>query len=344
MPVLTIGDKSVTVGDEFLKLSPEEQTSAVADIAKSIGASAPTAEPVTTNKVVRAAAEGVPIIGGVLNQLDAATNAALAPVLNPLFDEKDQLKGATFAERRRESLRQQNVGDKRFQEAHPVIDTAAKIAGGVAGSIPAMMAAPAAFGLTGTLPQMVTRGALSNAGVGGADALVRGEDPARAAAIGGVVGAAAPLAARAVGHLARGIKEYRNPAPPVAQNVERVAGTNIPLTQGQVAADPALQAQEEIMRRGGARDVGGSDCAGRRTRRRSAQSRRRAAISRSRLIRPVRRPRTAPQAAGEVVQSELAAQAAAREAAAQQEGSPGGGGGRKPCARPGWRRGSGFSV
>lgn len=210
---------------------------------------APAAEPVTTNKVARAAATGVPIIGGALNQLDAATNAALAPVLNPLFDEKDQLKGATFAERRRESLRQQNEMDRSFSEAHPVIDTAAKVAGGVAGSIPAMTAAPAAFGLTGTLPQMVTRGAASNAAVGAADALVRGESPAAGAAVGGVVGAAAPLVARGVGQLARSIKEWRNPTPPAAQNVEKVAGVDIPMHQ---TLDPAIEARKEIMRRGAA--------------------------------------------------------------------------------------------
>lgn len=318
MPVLTIGDKSVTVGDEFLKLSPEAQNSAVADIARSIGASAPAAEPVTTNKVVRAAATGVPIIGGALNQLDAATNAALAPVLNPLFDEKDQLKGATFAERRREALRQQNEADKSFEAAHPIIDTAAKVTGGVAGSIPAMMAAPAAFGLTGPLPQMVTRGALSNAGVGAADALVRGEDVAPAAAVGGVVGGAAPLVARGVGHLARGIKEWRNPTPPVAQSVERVAGVDVPLTAGQLAADPAKQAEEEIMRRGG-RGTSAEVIA-----RQADDEAQRAVVEASGNIGRSLDPtgamaRAAPQAAGEAVQSELAAQAAAREAAAQQQ-------------------------
>jgi hypothetical protein len=269
---------------------------------------------VTTNKIVRSAATGVPIIGGMLNQADAATNAALAPLLNPLFDEKDQLKGATFAERRREALRIQNEGDQRFAEAHPVVDTAAKIAGGVGGSIPAMMAAPAAFGLTGPLPQMVTRGALSNATVGGVDAAVRGEDPATGAAIGGVVGAAAPLVARGVGHLARGIKEYRNPTAPVAQNVEEVAGVKVPLTSGQAAADPVQQAEEEIMRRGG-RGTSAEAIA-----KQADDEAQRAIAEASGNIGKSLDPtgasaRTPPQAAGEVVQSELAAQAQAREAA-----------------------------
>jgi hypothetical protein len=273
------------------------------------------ADPVTTNKVVRAAATGVPIVGGVLNQLNAATNAALAPAFNPLFPEKDQLKGATFAERRAESLRQQNEADKKFEEAHPVIDTAAKITGGVAGSIPAMMAAPAAFGLTGTLPQMVARGAISNAALGGADAAIRGQDVAPAAAVGGAVGAVAPLVARGVGHLARGIKEYRNPTPPIAQNIENVAGVDVPLTAGQVASDPIKQAEEEIMRRGG-RGTSAEAVA-----HQADEEAQRAVVEASGNIGRSLDPtgtsaRTAPQAAGEVVQQELGAQAAQQEAAA----------------------------
>src|ERR1044072_3746730 len=104
MPQLTIGDKSVTVGDEFLQLSPDQQNAAVQEIASSIGAGpaaapaapAPAAAPMTVNNVVRSAATGVPIVGGLLNKLDAATNAALAPALNRFFVPVDQLLGETF--------------------------------------------------------------------------------------------------------------------------------------------------------------------------------------------------------------------------------------------------------
>lgn len=319
MPTLTIGDKSVSVGDEFLKLSPEQQNATVEEISKSIGAGAK-AEPVTANQVARSAATGVPLIGGALNQLDAATNAALAPVLNPLFAEKNQLKGATFAERRAESLRQQNAMDEKFGAEHPVIDTAAKITGGVAGTIPALMAAPAAFGLTGTLPQMVARGAVSNAALGGADALVRGEDPTTPALAGGVVGATAPLAGRAVGKLMQAYRDFRSPPPVVAQNVEKVAGVDIPLTSGQATADPAVQAEEEILRRG-ARGASAEDVA------RQADQQAQAAVAEAsgnitKSLDPTgASPRTAPQAAGQVVQSELAQQEAARAAAATAQAS-----------------------
>lgn len=343
MPRLTIGDKSVTVDDSFLKLSPDEQNAAVADIAKSIGVSAapaaapaapaaPPVEPVTTNQVVRAAATGVPIVGGLVNKLDAATNATLAPLVEPLMAPSPQdisrpgpstesignvpLPGKTpgWKERYAKSLAIQEGMDKSFAEQHPYIDTAAKVAGGVGGSLPMMMAAPAAFGLTGPLPQMVMRGAASNAALGAADAAVRGEDMAAPAAIGGAVGAAAPLVARGVGKAVQAVRDMRNPPAAVPQNVEKVAGVDVPLTTGQALADPAAQAEEEIIRRG-ARG-GSAEAIARQADEAAKKALADATESISRSLDPTgASPRTAPQAAGEVVQSELAAQEAARQAA-----------------------------
>ena len=237
-------------------------------MSKHYGGGAPEAEPITANKVVRAAATGVPVVGGVLNKLDAATNATLAPLVEPLMapsasdisrpgpstekigDVPLPARAPGWSERYRRSLEMQDKGDESFAAAHPYIDTAAKVAGGVGGSIPMMLAAPAAFGLTGPLPQMVMRGAASNAALGAADAAVRGENIVAPAAIGGVVGAGAPLVARAVGKGVQAVRDYRNPPAVTPQNVERVAGVDIPLTTGQATADPALQAEEEIMRRG----------------------------------------------------------------------------------------------
>lgn len=143
----------------------------------------------SVNNVVRATATGVPIVGGVLNQMNAATNAALAPLLNPLFSEENQLKGATFAERRAESLRQQQGMDRDFAAQHPVIDTAAQLTGGVAGIAPAVMAAPAAFGAgAGSLAARSAASALTGGGIGGADAAVRSGGDIRSTTVGGVLG------------------------------------------------------------------------------------------------------------------------------------------------------------
>jgi hypothetical protein len=302
-------------------------------MAKHYGDAAPAAaEPVTTNKVVRAAATGVPLVGGVLNKLNAATNATLAPVVEPFLtpSESDisrpsgpgdrigniQLPGTapSWSERYRKSEAMQNLADEKFAAEHPVVDTAAKVAGGVAGSLPIMTAAPAAFGLTGTLPQMVGRGAASNAALSAADALIRGESPVAPAAVGGAVGAAAPLVARGAGAVARAVKDYRNPVPPVAQATEDIAGVRVPVNQ---TGDPAIEAEKEIMRRG-ARGTSAEAIA------KQADDEARQAIGQAEgsiaasLDPTAAQARTAPVAAAEAVQNELAAQAAARQAAEAQ--------------------------
>jgi len=158
----------------------------------------------SVNNVARAAATGVPIIGGALNQMNAATNAALAPLLNPLFSEKNQLKGETFAERRAESLRQQESNDAAFAAKNPVIDTTAQIAGGIAGTIPAVMAAPAAFGAgTAGMGARSIASMISGGLIGGADSAVRsGGDlgsTATGGLVGGVTGVASPVMAAGAG-------------------------------------------------------------------------------------------------------------------------------------------------
>lgn len=160
------------------------------------------ADPVTADNLARSASSGVPIIGGALNKLDAATNAALAPVLNPLFDEKDQLSEPTFGERYAHSLRDQEGADAKFSSQHPVVDTAARIAGGAAAMVPAIAAAPAALGVTGSLGARTLAGGLSNAAIGGADSAVRGESPVTGAIVGGLTGAAMPGVTDALAHVA----------------------------------------------------------------------------------------------------------------------------------------------
>jgi hypothetical protein len=158
------------------------------------GGGAEPAEPVTTNNLGRAAATGVLVVGGLLNKMDAATNAALAPVLNPLFAEKDQLSEPTFSERYAHSLRDQNAMDDKFSTQHPYVDTAAKLAGGAAAMAPLVAAAPFALGASGGLGARVAMGGISNAGIGAADSMTRGSDPLVGAALGGTLGAALPAA------------------------------------------------------------------------------------------------------------------------------------------------------
>lgn len=176
----------------------------------------------------RAFSRGVPVLGGLLNKADAATNAALAPVLNPLFDQKDQLAEQTFGERYAHSLRDQEGKDKSFSEAHPIADAVAEIGGGVAatGAAAATATGASLLGLTGrTLPQMITRGGVSGAGISAVDAGVRGENPLTAAGVGGVVGAVSPpigrlVNAKVVQPVANALRGASNPA---AEAERRVA-------------------------------------------------------------------------------------------------------------------------
>jgi len=178
----------------------------------------------------RAAARGVPVLGGVLNKVDAATNAALAPVIDPLLpDTFEKLPGKTFGERYQQALDIQQGKDKGFATEHPIADAVAEVAGGVASTGAAAATATGAklLGLTGkTLPQLMTRGAASGAAVSAADAAVRGENPVTAAAVGGGVGAVAPPVGRLVNSkvvqpIANTLRGIRDPA---AEAERRVAG------------------------------------------------------------------------------------------------------------------------
>lgn len=158
------------------------------------------AAPSMAEGVTRAAARGVPILGGLANKADAAFNAALAPAIDPLLpDSMEKLPEKTFGERYKHALDIQEGKDKSFAEEHPTTDALAEIAGGVAatGAAAATQTGARILGLTGrTLPQMMARGAVSGAGIDATDAAVRGENPTTAGGIGGAIGTVSPVAGR----------------------------------------------------------------------------------------------------------------------------------------------------
>jgi hypothetical protein len=319
MPVLTIGDKQVSVGDEFLKLSPEAQNATVDEIASSIGAKptapAAPAAPVSVNDVGRAVATGVPILGGAMNKLDAATNATLAPLLNRFFKTEDQLSEANWSDRYSHSLKDQEGADKRFATEHPVVDTAAQLAGGIASTAPFMAAAPKAFGLTGTMGQMVKNGAISGAALSGTDALTRGESVVPAATIGGIIGGAAGPVGKGVGKVVAAVADRVRPPSTVPQSLERVGGVDVPLSQSQVTQNPALSAEEQVMLRGGRGDAAQAEAQGFKDLQDTRIGAARDAIGAG-LDPTGQSARTAPQDAAERIAAELIAQEQARQAAA----------------------------
>ena len=256
-----------------------------------------------------AALRGIPIAGAYVDKGVAALNAAAQPVT-----ETGLSHAPTFGQRMAENEAKIKASTDAYEASHPIGTTVGKMALGTAAMIPAMEAAPAAFGLTGTLPQMVVRGAASQGALGAADAAVRGENPVTEGVIGGVTGAAAPLAARAVGAIARWVRDYRNPPPVVPQHVENVAGVDVPLSTGQATGHPQTQAEEEIMRRGG-RGQSAEEIA------RQADAAAQQAVSEAsgnigKSLDPTgTSPTTAPQDAGQAVQTELAQQEQAKQAA-----------------------------
>lgn len=157
------------------------------------------------------------------------------------------------------------------QSTYPHTATAGNVLGSVAGTIPAMEAAPAAFGVGGgpLLSRMITSGVTGGA-LGAADSVARnGLDPTaalRGAEFGGAFGAAGPLAGRAIG---AGVDYASNAlanTTPAARNVANVLG-DIGMSPADAAAalsrmgpnatladiDPALTAEA-----GGLAQTGGN--------------------------------------------------------------------------------------
>jgi hypothetical protein len=99
-------------------------------MAKNFGGPSKDEGPSFASGLVRSFSRGVPILGGLLNKADAASDAALAPAMNHFFPEGEQLKG-DFGQRYGQALNTQEGEDKAFGEAHPIASTAAEIAGGV---------------------------------------------------------------------------------------------------------------------------------------------------------------------------------------------------------------------
>ena len=302
------------------QIDAPDENSAVAAFSQFNGAAAPApaVAPVGVNDLVRAGASGVPVVGGVLNKLNAATNAALAPALNRFFDPKDQLQEANFSDRMAHSMRDQVGADKKFETEHPVVDTVAKLGGGIASMVPVMAAAPVAFGLAGPMSTMVRNGALSGAALSGADAAVRGENVVNSAAVGGGLGMIMAPVGKGVGKVVASIADRVRPPVAVPQNVARVGDLEIPLSQSQVTGDAVASAEEQILSRGGRGDAAQRVGQGFRDTQDTAVMRARddigAALDPSGAV-----ATTAPQDAAERVASELIAQETARSTAAARD-------------------------
>lgn len=220
-------------------------------------------QPITTSNVVRSAASGVPVAGGLLNKLEAATNATLAPALNRFFEPKDQLTEPNWADRYQHSLADQNNMDQAFEQQHPIVDTAAKIAGGTAAFAPIASTAigARALGLAGdSLPAQIAAGTASGAGIDAADALTRGEDPLTGAASGALFGGAGPVVGRGIGKVVEGAQSLMGNKPPALPTSDALkdayrAAINHPEVQAvqikpEAVSDLATKMENDLLKQG----------------------------------------------------------------------------------------------
>lgn len=179
MGTLTVNGVKVQVDDSFKTLSPEEQEATVNEIAAHIAAGGKGNAPARSSGVdgaVRSVARGTLGIGSYLDELDAATNATLAPLVDPLLpDSYEKLPGETWGERYDQALNIQRRKDDEYDADNPKLSTGLQIAGGVGSAGALLRAAPIignyALGNTGASVGSRVASAL---GAGGGTGFVQG--------------------------------------------------------------------------------------------------------------------------------------------------------------------------
>lgn len=143
--------------------------------------------------------DGAPIVGPILKGGAERAAAGISSLLN----------GQSYAD----NLEVARGLTRMAQDEHPYITTAGNITGAVGGTLPAVMAAPAAFGGgSGNLFLRSLLSAGSGAGIGGTDAAVRSggdmEQTLRGAGAGFGMGVLGPIAGKAVGAGARNVIDW----------------------------------------------------------------------------------------------------------------------------------------
>lgn len=205
------------------------------------------------NNLIRQMGTGVPVVGGLLNKADAATDAAIAPMVNPHLSTTNQLQGATFGERYQNALAQQNAHDQQFEAAHPIVSTGAQLAGGavaLGGAARAIPGAATALGLEGGIGTRMALGAAGGSALGATDAATRGENGAGIAnsAMGGMAGGLlGPVAGKAIGGVAN--KLVGQISPRIAQLGELAQKYGINVGPAQLSTNPTIKFLDSVINR-----------------------------------------------------------------------------------------------
>ncbi|MBY4607933.1 hypothetical protein K6M90_09745 [Rhizobium sp. 9T] len=132
------------------------------------------------NNVVRSIGRGVLGVGPYLDEMNAATNAAIAPAINPLLPDSWRLPGDTYEERYNTSLAMQRGMDEAFDEQHPYISEGLQGVGEVASTLALQRSAPGigkvVLGNVGKgLPARIAATIASNLGMGAVEGFGDGE-------------------------------------------------------------------------------------------------------------------------------------------------------------------------
>lgn len=174
--------------------------------------------------------EGIPVVGPMIR---GGVERAAAATIAPFSDE-------TYSQ----VLDRIQKGSEAEKAANPILDTASQVTGAVAGTVPMVMAAPAAFGAGGggLLARTIASGA-SGAALGGADAAIRSGGDVRNTVIGIFAGAGTGAAGPAVGKaLGAGWQAIRDSS--AAKAAAKAAGLNrrALFTLGRAVRDDGLDA------------------------------------------------------------------------------------------------------
>ena len=200
------------------------------------------------NAFTGGAIEGIPIIGPAIK---GGTERAAAGI-------RSLISGQPFADELKAVQDYAGTAGKEFPTTH----TAGEVTGGVGSMVAAGVPALGArlLGLTGTLPQMIGRGAVSGGVINAADAAVRGQDLLTGGALGTAVGAAGPVVGRAVGAVAQPVvntvRGILNPAQEASRRVASAVQRDVQagaagLTDAEYAAQRAAGTPVNLMDLGG---------------------------------------------------------------------------------------------
>jgi hypothetical protein len=221
MPTLKIGDKSVTIGDDFLKLSPEQQSATVEEIAGQVGAQKPEGRLARIGHGLADPIYGAAQIGARMEEPTAFSTEEERQARVGAVDTAVQQREQQIQERRAPEDR----GSTDWYRAFGAVPTS------VALSAPAAFLGPIGGAVVGSAMGAMQQPETSQENI---------ENFGTQKAIEGVVGGAVGLAGGLLGKGAAAVyNQVRNPAKVAFRELERAAqrdGTTIQALQEKLSA------------------------------------------------------------------------------------------------------------